>query len=503
MPPWPRPVAKDRLLLDAADRLGWPTTRVPLLINTQPRDGRAACVRCGFCVGFPCPVDAKNGSDVTALPKAIRLGAQLLAGTQVVRISDDGRVDVVVGGEHRTILAGRIVLAAGAIETARLLQVSRIGNDWVGDCLQGHTYAGAFGRFDDVVVDGLGPGPSVATRQFSHHNDGVVGGGLLANDFVKLPALFYVRALPPDAPRHGQAASREVSAGIGVPATSGAPSRKCPPGPRASDCHPVDRQRLGVPVARLEGSQHSEDLRHRSCSPPRRRRGSKGSGRAADLAVPTPGPGPVRRTAPGRHRPHGRDARAGATDTERPGLGHRAHLRGRCQPPRHQRRREPGPDHYGDRLADRGVDGGERMSTRWGIAGTGGIATRFADDLSLVDDAELVAVASRSRERADAFADRYGVARRHGDYADLAADPGVDVVYVATPSARHESDTLLFLEAGKHVLCEKPFALNAGQAQRMVAAARDRWVVSHGCDVEPVPALVSVPHQPHQRGTNR
>ncbi len=114
------------------------------------------------------------------------------------------------------------------------------------------------------------------------------------------------------------------------------------------------------------------------------------------------------------------------------------------------------------------------MSTRWGIAGTGGIATRFADDLSLVDDAELVAVASRSRERADAFADRYGVARRHGDYADLAADPGVDVVYVATPSARHESDTLLFLEAGKHVLCEKPFALNAGQAQRMVAAARDR-----------------------------
>jgi predicted dehydrogenase len=112
------------------------------------------------------------------------------------------------------------------------------------------------------------------------------------------------------------------------------------------------------------------------------------------------------------------------------------------------------------------------MSTRWGIAGTGGIADRFASDLSLVDEAELVAVASRSSERAHAFADRYGIARRHADYADLAADPGVDIVYVATPSARHEADSLLFLEAGKNVLCEKPFALNAGQARRMVAAAR-------------------------------
>src|SRR6202012_823204 len=106
---------------------------------------------------------------------AVRLGAQLLAGAQGVRNSDGGPVEVVADPGPRTIRAGRIVLAAGAIETARLLQVSRIGNDWVGDCLQGHTYAGAYGRFDEVVVDGLGPGPSVATRQFSHHNDGIVG----------------------------------------------------------------------------------------------------------------------------------------------------------------------------------------------------------------------------------------------------------------------------------------------------------------------------------------
>jgi choline dehydrogenase-like flavoprotein len=260
MPPWP-PGREDRLLLDAAGRLGWPTTRVPLLINTQPRDGRAACVRCGFCVGFPCPVDAKNGSDVAALPKAIHLSAQLLAGTQVVRISDDGRVDVVAGDEHRTILAGRIVLAAGAIETARLLQVSRIGNDWVGDCLQGHTYAGAYGRFDDVVVDGLGPGPSVATRQFAHHNAGVVGGGLLANDFVKLPALFYLRALPPDAPRHGQAAIDEVTRWYLRTGHVWGPVQEVPTRAARVRLSARTADAAGVPVARLEGSQHPEDIR--------------------------------------------------------------------------------------------------------------------------------------------------------------------------------------------------------------------------------------------------
>jgi predicted dehydrogenase len=96
--------------------------------------------------------------------------------------------------------------------------------------------------------------------------------------------------------------------------------------------------------------------------------------------------------------------------------------------------------------------------------------------MTLVDDGEITAVASRSIERADAYGDKFGVATRYGSYEDLAADPGVDVVYVATPHSRHEHDTLVFVEAGKHVLCEKPFALNARQAQRMVDAARTRGV---------------------------
>lgn len=111
---------------------------------------------------------------------------------------------------------------------------------------------------------------------------------------------------------------------------------------------------------------------------------------------------------------------------------------------------------------------------RWGVAGPGAIAAGFAEAMGDVDDGRIVAVASRSRERADAFGERFGIPARYGDYAALAADPAVDVVYVATPASRHEQDTLAFLEAGKHVLCEKPFALDARQARRMVEEARAR-----------------------------
>jgi predicted dehydrogenase len=109
---------------------------------------------------------------------------------------------------------------------------------------------------------------------------------------------------------------------------------------------------------------------------------------------------------------------------------------------------------------------------RWGVVGPGAIAVGFADAMGMVEGGDIVAVASRSSERADAFADRYGIATRYGDYAALAEDGEVDAVYVATPQSRHVDDTLLMLRAGKHVLCEKPFALNEAEAQRMVDEAR-------------------------------
>ena len=114
---------------------------------------------------------------------------------------------------------------------------------------------------------------------------------------------------------------------------------------------------------------------------------------------------------------------------------------------------------------------GDGRSIRWGICGTGRIANDFAAALTFVDDAELVAVASHEGTRAEQFARDHEATRHHVGYESLAADEDVDVVYVATTQNRHVDDTLLFLGAGKHVLCEKPFALSLPDAQRMIEGA--------------------------------
>ena len=111
-------------------------------------------------------------------------------------------------------------------------------------------------------------------------------------------------------------------------------------------------------------------------------------------------------------------------------------------------------------------------SIRWGIAAPGQIATEFAADLQLLDDAAITSVASRSPERAEEFGERFGIPNRHGSYGALAADPDVDVVYLANVQASHAADTIAFLDAGKHVLCEKPLALNERQVTAMIDAAQ-------------------------------
>ncbi|KAB8143359.1 Gfo/Idh/MocA family oxidoreductase [Chloroflexia bacterium SDU3-3] len=111
---------------------------------------------------------------------------------------------------------------------------------------------------------------------------------------------------------------------------------------------------------------------------------------------------------------------------------------------------------------------------RWGILSTGNIAEQFARGLAVLDDAELVAVGSRSQESADRFGDTFNVPHRHATYEDLASDPDVDVIYVGTPHPFHAENTLLCLRAGKAVLCEKPFAMNAAEAEAMIGEARAR-----------------------------
>ena len=113
---------------------------------------------------------------------------------------------------------------------------------------------------------------------------------------------------------------------------------------------------------------------------------------------------------------------------------------------------------------------------RWGIIGTGGIAGRFVADLDLLPDAVVVAVGSRSPEGAARFGEQFRIARCHGSYADLVADPEVDVVYVATPHPFHAEHASLAIGAGKPVLVEKPFAMDAYEARLVADAARDAGV---------------------------
>jgi predicted dehydrogenase len=113
---------------------------------------------------------------------------------------------------------------------------------------------------------------------------------------------------------------------------------------------------------------------------------------------------------------------------------------------------------------------------RWGIVGTGGIARRFAADLALLPDAEVVAVGSRSAGSAEEFGQRLEISRRHASYRSLVEDRAVDAVYVATPHPAHHDPAMLAIEAGKAVLVEKPFTLNAPQARSLVATARARGV---------------------------
>ena len=110
---------------------------------------------------------------------------------------------------------------------------------------------------------------------------------------------------------------------------------------------------------------------------------------------------------------------------------------------------------------------------RWGIVGTGGIASAFARDAEHAANAEVVAVGSRSDESAAAFAQTYGIERSHGSYDALYADPEVDAVYVATPHTLHTENSAAALRAGKAVLCEKPLTVTPAESRALLDVARE------------------------------
>jgi predicted dehydrogenase len=111
-------------------------------------------------------------------------------------------------------------------------------------------------------------------------------------------------------------------------------------------------------------------------------------------------------------------------------------------------------------------------SYNWAIIGPGKIAQKFASDLKLLPNANLYAVGSRNLDRAKGFATQFGFKKAYGSYKEVAEDPNVDIVYIASPHVCHYKDSLLCLNSGKAVLCEKPAAINQQQYNKMLEAAK-------------------------------
>jgi choline dehydrogenase-like flavoprotein len=283
---WPRdsgypmpPVPLNRqgaLMRRGAEALGWPTLAVPLLINSTPYGGRPACIHCQHCIGFACPVDAKNDSENTLLARGRATGR-----VEVVTEAMVERVDTVGGrvvgvtyidrdDQRRSARAEVVMLAAGAIETTRLLLNSRspehphgLGNahDQVGRNLQGHYYPGAVGLMSEPVHDGIGPGVTTAITQFNHGNADLIGGGMIADEFVVLPIIFWARNLPPDLPRWGAEAKRFMRDNYTRVARVMGPVQEIPSPDARVTLDPQVRDRWGIPVARLSGATHPETVR--------------------------------------------------------------------------------------------------------------------------------------------------------------------------------------------------------------------------------------------------
>ena len=128
------------------------------------------------------------------------------------------------------------------------------------------------------------------------------------------------------------------------------------------------------------------------------------------------------------------------------------------------------------------------MTVRWGIVGPGRIASKVVADFPLVPGAEAVAVASRSIDRAKAFAAEHGIDRAHGSYREILDDPDVDVLYIATPHPQHRAVALAALRAGKAVLVEKAFTVTPQATARDRRRSRGSRRLRHGGDVDAVPA---------------
>src|SRR5271157_758052 len=257
MPPLP-PNREYEILKPAAQRLGLHPFDLPMLRNSVPYNGRPPCMRCRWCVGFICEVDAKCGTHNTVIPRALATGlCDLRLGCMVKEIltNDQGKVTGVSYFDAHDRLheqpADLVIVSGAAIESARLLLNSKsklfpngLGNrfDWVGRNLQGHAY----------------PGANIAICDYNHGNPGLRGGAMLANEFIRLP--YQAVDMPPNGVRWGKAHKDFMRKAYRRTIKIMGPTQEMPVFDSRVQLDPSVRDFWGMPVAQLSGYQHPHTL---------------------------------------------------------------------------------------------------------------------------------------------------------------------------------------------------------------------------------------------------
>lgn len=276
LPMPPMPSSREHTLLKAAaERLKLHPFDIPMLRNTVPYNGRGRCMRCRWCVGFACEVNAKCGTHNTVIPRALATGNCTLRTESVVAkvVTDEqGRATGVEyfdsDGRRQVQAADLVVVSASATETPRLLLNSRtrlfpngLGNryDWVGRNLMGHAYSGAYGLMETETYDDLGPGASIAVCDYNHGNPGLVGGAMLCNEFIRLPIQF-VSMAPPGVPRWGAAHKEFMRQFFKRCLAVHGPVQEMPVFTARVQVDPRVVDHWGISVARLSGARHPQDL---------------------------------------------------------------------------------------------------------------------------------------------------------------------------------------------------------------------------------------------------
>jgi len=265
-----------QILEKAAIKLGLNPFPIPMVRNSVPYNGRPACYRFRTCVGYACPVDAKGGSQNTVLPIALKTGnCELRAECKVYEIitNDKGEATGVKyfdkNDKEQVQTADIVVVSASATETARLLLNSKskiwengLGNSsgLVGRNLQDHAYTGAVGLFNDEVYDDVGPGACIAVNNFNHTEKGIIGGGVLCNEFIRMPYAF-TGTHPPGSKSWGKEHKDFQREYFKKHMVVVGPVQEMPRFENRVEIDPKVKDFWGIPVLRMIRERHENDLK--------------------------------------------------------------------------------------------------------------------------------------------------------------------------------------------------------------------------------------------------